>query len=104
MTLTKSQGNCLKVAGVVLDGEQGNVFYFLPRQITVINCLIETGVVGIVDGSNPNVSFYYLNRGSIQFSFLFKIDICLSHAQDNRVPWYSALGGRRNLQNREMKS
>lgn len=26
MTLTKSQGNCLKVAGVVLDGEQGIVF------------------------------------------------------------------------------
>lgn len=46
MTLTKSQGNCLKVAGVVLDGEQGIVFYFLPRQITVLNCLIETGVVG----------------------------------------------------------
>ena len=46
MTLTKSQGNCLKVADVVLDGEQGIVFYFLPGQITVLNCLIETGVVG----------------------------------------------------------
>ena len=48
----------------------------------------------MVDGSNPNFSFYSLDWGSIQLCFLFKIDICLqSHAKGDRVPWYPAVGG-----------
>lgn len=67
----------------MVDSGQETVFGFLPRLKTFEYCLLEAGVLIIfkdhqmVDGSNPNLSFYSLNWGSIQFCFLSKIDICL---------------------------
>ena len=49
-------GNCLQVLG---NGGRGTVFGFFPRQVGW----------GMVNGSNPNFSFYSLNLGSIQFCF-----------------------------------
>ena len=62
-----------------------------------------SGGWGMADGANPSLSFYSLNWRSIQFCFLSNIDICLWSYGDH-VPWYPVLGGRTNLQNREMKS
>lgn len=66
---------------MVGDDGRRTIFQFPPNAVKFDKLTNRRGGGGGVDRSNPNVSLYSLSWDSIQFCFLFKIDIFLwSHA------------------------